>query len=359
LKNLFFFAFLFAFLGCVDSPENSLTPDANRTYTRGFFIPCEGTYGFGNASISFFDTDLNTSVNDIFFSVNKKKMGDQVQSMTIVGNETYIVVQNSQKIVVVNTDSFTLKKNIVSSTYLTSPRYLTAVSATKAYVSDWNTNALIILDLQTKEILGKISVGKSPDQMLLVGSKLYVCNSGYASAKLNDNTISVIDTKTDQVLTEIVVGDRPKSMVLDNQGKIWVACLGFKVYDNQGNFDASSSPGSLWRIDTSTYSIDKKFLFTTYDDNPSNLCASPFENFIYYSNKGKVYKQNVTAQKLEGTVFLNRSLYGFKFDRQNSQVLWACVSSDFTSTGKLIKYQNQIAVDSFNVGVAPNAIVFK
>lgn len=347
---------------CRQSPENQPTPSG--TYNDGIFVVCEGAYGFGNASVYFRSHVSGSVFGDIYKSANGKALGDQLQSMAIAGDYGYLVVQNSQKVEVVSLSDFKNVATIISSEFLTSPRYLVAVSETKGYVSDWNADKVAIIDLATNTVKGGIAVGSDPDQMVLSGKKLFVANSGYAATGNNDNRISVIDLETEQVVSTITVGDRPLSMVVDTAGKIWVACQGFKKYDTSGNFSAESTAGGLYCIDPSTYTVEKSFPFANYDDNPGNLALQPGTGQLFYTNKGKVYTQSTAADTLENKLVIPRDFYGIAFDAEDGNKFLGCVSPNFTSKGKVVGFTigsdlTAAPIDSFSVGVGPNSVVLR
>ncbi|MFN0050242.1 MAG: YncE family protein, partial [Cytophagales bacterium] len=336
-----------------------IVPEKPDNFKNGFFVVCEGTYGFGNASVSYYDNEKKQIFNDVYKSVNGNDLGDQLQSMAIFNGFGYLVIQNSQKIEVVDIANFKSIATIESSS-LSSPRYFVAINAKKAYISDWNADALVIIDLRTNQVAGSIAVGSDPDQMVLTNGYLFVANSGYASTNNNDNRISVIDTATDKLIQHINVGDRPLSMAVDQSGKLWVACAGFKKYNNQGEFSAESTAGSLYQINPSNFKVEKNFTFPNYDDNPKNLAINPVSGDVFYTNKGKVYKQTTEGETLEKTLVIDRNFSGLAFENKNNFGIIGCESPNYTSSGKIIFYNNKfLAFDSATVGIGPNAIISK
>ena len=64
-------------------------------YEDGYFVTNEGNFGTGNGSISFVD-EYGAVENNVFASINSFALGDVVQSMNIINDNAYIVVNNSK-----------------------------------------------------------------------------------------------------------------------------------------------------------------------------------------------------------------------------------------------------------------------
>ena len=65
---------------------------------HGLFITNEGNFQYGNATLSFYDTQTRKIDNEVFFRANDQKLGDVAQSMTMYGGLGWIVVNNSHVI---------------------------------------------------------------------------------------------------------------------------------------------------------------------------------------------------------------------------------------------------------------------
>ena len=99
--------------------------------SRGVFICNEGNFMFGNASLSFYNPDSFSVYNQIFFNANRFPPGDILQSMTILDSLGFLVINNSGKILVINTFSF---RHIATIGDFNSPRYIEIIDHHKAYV---------------------------------------------------------------------------------------------------------------------------------------------------------------------------------------------------------------------------------
>ena len=213
--------------------------DTNDTTTGTFtesgsaIVVNEGNFGSSNGSVSFVDRN-GLVTNYIYENANAGiNIGDVVQSYTRIGNKGIICVNNSFKIEIVDARTFKHLATIVDSSatqntgYL---RYALGISDTKAYVTNGNfAGEVEVIDLTTNTIMKSISIGKGPEQLVIVNNNVYVCNSGGFDV---DSTVSIIDATTDAVTATVNVGDIPTKIVRDAQNNVWVLCAGQSDYSN-------------------------------------------------------------------------------------------------------------------------------
>ena len=110
----------------------------------------EGNFQDADGSISFINPDDGSVKQDLFGSVNNGlALGDVVQSMTIDDDFAYVVVNNSNKIEVVNANTFVSEHTIQG---LSLPRYFTTLNG-KGYVTEWvnysDPGRVTIIDIET------------------------------------------------------------------------------------------------------------------------------------------------------------------------------------------------------------------
>ena len=92
-KSLTLLIISFTFFSC--SKEN-ININNNNQFSSGYFVTNEGNFGSGNGSLSYVD-DNNQVTNNVFSSINSFPLGDVVQSMSIINDNAYIVVNGSAK----------------------------------------------------------------------------------------------------------------------------------------------------------------------------------------------------------------------------------------------------------------------
>lgn len=328
--------------------------------TEGFFIVNEGGFGNGNTSLSFYDRETKTVANNIFASVNGA-LGDQAQSMTIFNNVGYIVVQNSDKIEVINVDTYESLGTIDSD--LPSPRYFLGYSATKGYVSDWGTDGVTgtvkVIDLSTNTVTKTIATGQGANELLLLNDKLYVANSGGFG---RDNTISVINTTTDEVESTITVSDNPNSLVADADGNIWIGTRGHTAFDPNtfAVIESESTPPAILKIDAAgTVLLNLPYQAVGFSSTIKKVDLNQAGDKLYYLYASQIYELSTSATTLPSTAFSDKFYYGLSVDPIDGSVL-AFEAPNFSSDGNMDIYDASGDLQSsFVVGIGPNGAIFK
>lgn len=331
-----------SFASCKDD-DTTVLP-----YENGFFVLNEGGFNAANASVSHISEDKSIS-NDIFVAANNRPLGDVAQSITFYDNKAFIVVNNSQKIEVVERNTF---KSLGTIQNLPSPRYLHIVSNTKAYATNLFSNELSIINPSTYQKTGSLILpcvdnnSCWTEKMIQQGNKLYIANAG-------NNSITVLDTNTD-AMQHIATRQQPSDLVEDATGKIWILCLGGWCGFN------TCEPAALQLLNPSNNTIEKTFTYTTDDNLVAQLQLDKTNNILYFINNGSLTwlnanESNTNLTDIATIGILNRSIYGFSLKDANT--IYVTDAVDFAQNGKVFqlnKQNNQLStIDSFAVGVLP------
>jgi len=324
------------------------SPETNGIYNDGYFVTNEGNFNSGNGSISFVSND-GVVENNVFSTTNSFPLGDVVQSMSIIDENAFIVVNNSSKVEVASIDSMISVRTIEN---ISSPRYIIKVSNTKAYISDWGSNSIHVLDLNNFEVLSTINVGNGPEKMIFSNGYVYVCNVGGWGY---EKTISVIDAENDIVTNTIEVGDKPNSIVSDINENIWVLCGGFTEYDANWNV-ISQTAGSLVKITGNSVVSTLNF---QVGNSPSDLIINDNGTSLFYSDGSwskNVYKFNITDLELPNSPVISRNFYGLGY---NDGYIYGTDAVDYVQNGWSYKYtESGTVVDSVQVGIIPGDYCF-
>jgi YVTN family beta-propeller protein len=126
-----------------------------------------------------------------------------------------------------------------------------------------NTNEVLLLDAESRQVINSVTVGKYPFDATLSPDerRLYVSNRW-------DDTVSVVDLDDMKVVRTFPVGDDPHGLITDASGKyLYVANL---AEDN------------ISVIETENFTEVKRLLAGKY---PFNLTRSPDGRYIYVSNQ--------------------------------------------------------------------------
>lgn len=351
LKVCLLIAGILFIVGCEQGeplvPDNG-NNDLPGSFKPGVFIINEGNFGWGNGSVSFFDFTESKVYNHLFQKANDRVLGDVPQSMFIMDNLGFIVVNNSGKIEVVNMENF---RSVNTITGLTSPRYFLPVSESIAYVSDLYGGSITQVRLDDYTISNTIETGISTEQMIKIDNELFVANwSG-------GNKILVIDPIPGEIIDSIEVIIEPNSMVLDMNHKLWVLC--------SGGYLNEEMPGII-RIDPVTREKEEIFRFSVLESSPSHLCINGSGDTLYYLNNASlparqgIFQMPVTDMEIpsEPIVLTDKLFYSIGIDPE-SGIIYAADAIDYQQNGKVFRYLPEGALkDSFDVGIIPGSFVF-
>lgn len=346
MKNLLTFTLIALFFVSCSSDDENPSEYIPADYEKGIFVTNEGPFNNGSGTVTFISDDFSTVSQKIYNKVNGSNLGNVVQSMGFSDNEAYIVVSNSQKIIIVDRYSFKKKDSIISG--FENPRYFATDGLTKGYITDWGDplndadDFVAVIDLRTNAISSTIPVPFGPEKILNHENKLYVAHQGGYG---HNNILSVISGNSKE--TSITVGDVPNSMVVVGS---YLYVMGGGKPDYSGNETA----GTLTKIDLATNKVVETNSFAV-NEHPSGLTADGSQ--LYYSLNGKVFKLNSNAINLPGTPIIDGFFYAME---ARDGKLFATDAADFQSRGSLLIYDlstNQ-QIQDFQVGIIPGGIYF-
>jgi len=129
-----------------------------------------------------------------------------------------------------------------------SPQYGAIADNGKMYISNFNDGTVTILDTATGNHVGYTPVGFGPQDVVAVGDKIYVCNSGYdpqTGIRHRPGTVSVISSTNNQEIYSITVGVNPQNMTLDSERNLHVVCSGIQ----------DSVAGAIYKISVRTDAV--------------------------------------------------------------------------------------------------------
>ena len=323
-------------------------------FSKGVFIVNEGNYTHGNASISYYNRDSLNITNDIFYKVNNRPLGDVGQSMAEYNEKYYIVVNNSNKVEIVNKTDFT-SVGVING--LAQPRYFLGISNQKAYVSQWGANgmdgSLAVVNLTTNTVTDTIRTGAGAEKMVKLENFVYVVNSGGYG---NDSTITVVNSSTDQFVTKIKVGYNPVAIVTDKNNKLWVLCGG-KWKDD---YSALENPGALVKVNPANNQVELKLYFASIvgSYNRKSLSINDAKDLLYYTLDGKLYEQPIVNTTLNASAKISREFYNIAVD-PSTGMFYSADTRNGTTNGWVIRYNPAYAkVDSFQVSIFPDEMFF-
>lgn len=353
--TLFLCGLLLALVSC--GPDPMPQPDV-MTVGKGVFVINEGNFTYANASLTFYDYEADTVVNNLFYRVNGAPIGDVGQSLALLDGKLYIVVNNSNYIYKVDASTIvcdTTQPYVI--TDFMSPRYMLPLGPQKAYVSDLVSTQLWIINPQDMTHTGTIDMGKSTETMVQVGQEVYVTNWSKAYVDMDNNTVQVVDVNNDIKVADITVGKEPNGMVVDKNGMVWVLCEG-------ALWDAEPGQPELWKIDPMT---KQAALVMSYTETALNLAIDPSGTYLYlvlggdWSNGGDLRRVNVDNPTVEDPFVIpaeGRMFYKVFVNPDNGDI-YLSDSKNYVTNGTVYRYSSDgVQLGSFNAGICPGYMLF-
>ncbi|GAB6010663.1 YncE family protein [Viscerimonas tarda] len=232
----------------VFTPE--IVPVATPEYTsiQGFYLLNEGNMGSNKSTLDYYDYETGEYRRNIFGSANPavvKELGDVGNDIKIYGNKLYAVVNCSNKVEVM--DKYTAKRlgqiDIPNCRYICFHEGYAYVSSYAGPVQlnpDYEQRGFVAkVDTATFQVIDRCLVGFQPDELEIVGNKIYVANSGGYMFPNYENTLSVIDIHSFTEIKRIKVARNLHRLRADRHGALWVSSRG----------DYYDQPSRLYYID--------------------------------------------------------------------------------------------------------------
>jgi YVTN family beta-propeller protein len=340
---------IFIAQSCSDDFSEVNTGGSRFLKGNGVFVINEGNFGNGNGSLSFLSFDSLKIFNDIFYSANNRPPGDVPFSMNFFEDEILLVVNNSAKIEVIAGNDLSSKATISG---FTSPRFLLQINNDQAYLSDFYSPEIVMINLTTQQTVGKIPIGRSSEQLVLAGGKVFAAFwSNFGFPGIENNMLMVIDPETNSLTDSVIVGKEPNSMVVDAAGKLWVLC--------SGGFMAEEFP-TLHRINPQLLVTEAVFTFPDIQTSPSSLCINGTGDTLFYLNQG-VYQMTTLEMSLPESPFIpqnGRLFYTLGVDPRTSDIL-VSDAIDYQQRGMVFHYTSKGELKGiYNAGIIPGRFVF-
>ncbi len=254
--NLFLLTMLtgILFVSCRQG-EDSIVPSTGTQVTapvpnskiKGMYLLNEGNMGSNKSSIDYFDYETGMYHKNIYAERNPgvvKELGDVGNDIQIYGNKLYAIINCSHfmEVMDVATAKHITQVSIPNCRYVVFKGKYAFVSSYAGPVQiDPNARLGYVarVDTATLTVKDTCVVGYQPEEMVVVGNKLYVANSGGYRYPNYDRTVSVIDINSFKVIKTIDVAINLHRLELDRYGNIYV-----------------SSRGDYYHIPSDTYIID-------------------------------------------------------------------------------------------------------
>ncbi len=345
------------------TPSDSTEADAKKII--GFYLLNEGNMGSNKASLDYFDYETGVYTKNIYAERNPnvvKELGDVGNDLQIYGNKLYAVINCSNFIEVMDVKN----AKHIDAVSIPNCRYITFKDA-YAYVSsyagpvelgNYRKGYVAKIDTATLQVVDTCMVGRQPEEMAVVGDKLYIANSGGYTPERYDSTLSVIDLNTFKEIKKINVAINLHRVEADKYGYLWVSSRG----------DYMDNPPRTYIVDTKTDKVIKSLdmavnIMTQAGDSlyvtGTNFSYVTFKNMISY-NIVNIKTQTAVCDNFitDGTEKDIVLPYGLAVNPITHEIM-VTDAKDYITPGKLYCYSpDGILKWSVTTGDIPAHIVF-
>ncbi|MEZ4721853.1 MAG: hypothetical protein R2813_08270 [Flavobacteriales bacterium] len=305
-----------------NSDTNTISDNA--TY---LLVGCEGTFQLGNASISLIDLDSSRVKNNAYFDENGRAIGDVLQSIKVIDDFIYVVVNNSG--LVKKLDSNLYEVGEVKG--LISPRYVELLG-NRLIVSDLYANKLSIIDTQSLGVVGEVPLEGWTERLVQFQDKIIV---------------EIVDKKQ---LVEILSDGRLGRQLNLSFEPIQVMTLGEKLlicgnYSNQNSSVVMVLNDRLETLDS--ISVDQKLV-------NADLIGDTL--FVLTDSHVRMFEMTI-AEEVKSLIHNVQDAYGILADRKFG--VFVCDAKDYLSNGEVFRFDISLThkIRSYSVGIIPQAMV--
>ncbi|WP_027379726.1 hypothetical protein [Chryseobacterium daeguense] len=313
-------------------------------YGNGFLISNEGNFGKPNADVTFVSSDLSMKQDNVFSSNNgNSNLGDVLQSITFNGENAYLLLNNSNKIQVVNRYNFKRTGEITAQ--LVSPRYM-AFANNNIYVTNDKYGAdkyVSIYKASDLSFVKKINFTDNVERIVEAGNNIFVQNASFGFG----NKITYITTSNNEIQSTITLPNgNINKMIASNQVVYAIA--------------AGTADSYIYQI-SNTGSITKTYTLTGIA-NATNLEIE--KGKFYFSSGLNVYSMDMTATAppaaplftVANSIDPYSNLYGFSVVNDR---IFVSDANGFTEDSKISVYSTAGSlIKTFTAGKGSNGVVW-
>lgn len=372
--TLLYIAILLGLTGCRTDDYIVYMEDENvgvlteHTEVQGMYLLNEGNMGSNKCTLDYLDLSADTIhyLRNIYAERNPnevKELGDVGNDAQIYGSRLWLVINCSNKVEVCRAQD-AVKLGQVDVPNCRNVAFHDGYAYITSYVGPVNVSEMgrvYKVDTLTLQKVDSVVVGYQPEEMAVVGDKLYVANSGGYRAPDYDRTVSVVDLRTFTEERKIDVAVNLHRCRADRHGQLWVTSRGdnryepSKVYwlaqDAQGQMQVGGSidvpVSNLCIVGDSLYFYGSDYSAVTYDVTEAHGII----------NVGT--HQQVSAQLSPSAEFQQiKRLYGIIVHPANRD-FYLLDARNYSSSGELLHFRADGSFDyKVRTGDVPAHAVF-
>ena len=350
------------------------------TGPRKIFILNEGQKGANNASLDVIRFSDKQYLSGVFKKVNPGAggLGDVGNDIAVIGDEVWIVVNNSGIVEVISAED----EKEIAAIQVPTPRRI-AYDDDYVYVTSWagafvdgsydeSYNFVVTdsanpkgqvyrIDRKTKKVKGSVEVGYQPEGIGLLEGKLYVANSGGISCQIApdyayDHTISVIDAASFTVSETIDVVDvEGGTRRVVNLKDVYVEHFNKKIYftalgdygDNHSGLYYIQNDGNIY-LASHYVSVSARYVNEIY-------CIGTEQEFDWdaTSKEWSVWSWSGNHKVTYFNSFLKDMAVPYGLFLYNDRILFVSDAGDYFNPGTVTMIANGEKVWTVTAGVCP------
>jgi DNA-binding beta-propeller fold protein YncE len=287
--------FAVSFFSCRDDTEifapeeETVAPPEEPADIRGFYLLNEGNMGSNKSTLDYYDCETGIYHRNIYAEANPsvpKELGDVGNDIEIYGSKLYAVINCSNKVEVMEAASAKRlgQVDIPNCRYIRFHQgyaYVTSYAGPVELNPNYEQRGYVArVDTATFQVLDRCLVGFQPDELEIVGNKLYVANSGGYMFPNYESTVSVIDLPSFTETKRIEVARNLHRLCADRHGNLWVTSRG----------DYYTQPSRLYCVDTQSDA-----LVDSLDVAVSNFYLDGDSLYLYSVEWSYISMSNVTT----------------------------------------------------------------
>ena len=341
------------------------------TEVLGMYVLNEGNMGSNKCTLDFLDLSGETAhyLRNIYAERNPnevKELGDVGNDAQIYGSKLWLVINCSNKVEVLGAKD-AVKQGKIDVPNCRSVAFHQGYAYVSSYVGPVNVSQdaplgqVYKIDTLTLRTVAQVTVGYQPEELAVIGDKLYVANSGGYMVPDYDHTVSVVDLNTFTEERKIDVAPNLHRCRADRYGQLWVSSRG-DYYGEPSHLcwlqkDASGQLQRMGRIDVVVSDmciVGDSLYYMGMQFNYETMKNERMLGIINVATHEVVNRQLTTAKEAEAII----QPYGIIVN-PNGRDFYLMDAKNYVSSGDLLHFHQDGTFDyKVRTGDIPAHAVF-
>ena len=374
---IIYMAILLGIVGCrtddyiVYMEDEDTGAKTEATEVLGMYVLNEGNMGSNKCTLDFLDLSGETAhyLRNIYAERNPnevKELGDVGNDAQIYGSKLWLVINCSNKVEVLGAKD-AVKQGKIDVPNCRSVAFHQGYAYVSSYVGPVNVSQdaplgqVYKIDTLTLRTVAQVTVGYQPEELAVIGDKLYVANSGGYMVPDYDHTVSVIDLNTFTEERKIDVAPNLHRCRADRYGQLWVSSRG-DYYGEPSHLcwlqkDASGQLQRMGRIDVVVSDmciVGDSLYYMGMQFNYETMKNERMLGIINVATHEVVNRQLTTAKEAEAII----QPYGIIVN-PNGRDFYLMDAKNYVSSGDLLHFHQDGTFDyKVRTGDIPAHAVF-